>query len=71
MFTEVDDASKVGLVQLVRQLHIWGFRMMDCQQSSLHVLRLGAEEIPRRDYIEHVTAAVTLPGRLGPWQFHG
>jgi leucyl/phenylalanyl-tRNA--protein transferase len=70
MFTKVDDASKVALAQLVRQLHMWGFRIMDCQQSSPHVLRLGAEEIPRRDYIEHVTAAVTLPGRLGPWQFH-
>jgi len=70
MFTKVDDASKVALVQLVRQLRTWGFRIMDCQQSSPHVLRLGAEEIARRDYIEHVTAAVTLPGRLGPWQFH-
>jgi leucyl/phenylalanyl-tRNA--protein transferase len=69
MFTEVDDASKVALASLVRQLHTWHFRLIDCQQSSPHVLRLGAVEIPRRAYIEQVAVAVTLPGRQGPWQF--
>jgi hypothetical protein len=33
------------------------------------VLRLGAEEIPRHVYIEHVAAAVTFPARLGRWKF--
>jgi leucyl/phenylalanyl-tRNA---protein transferase len=68
MFTKVDDASKVALVCLVRQLHAWGFRIIDCQQSSPHVLRLGAEEIPRHVYIEHVASAVTCPGRAGRWK---
>ena len=69
MFTKVDDASKVALVSLVRQLHIWGFRIVDCQQSSPHVMRLGAEEISRLAYIEKVATAVTLPNRHGRWQF--
>ena len=69
MFTKVDDASKVALVRLVHQLQRWRFRIIDCQQSSPHVLRLGAEEIPRRLYIEHIAEAVTSPGRPGPWQF--
>ena len=43
MFTHVSDASKVALVSLVRQLQAWGFRLMDCQQSSPHVMALGAE----------------------------
>jgi leucyl/phenylalanyl-tRNA--protein transferase len=68
MFTKVDDASKVALVCLVRQLHAWGFPIIDCQQSSPHVLRLGAEEIPRHVYIEHVARAVTCPGRAGRWK---
>jgi leucyl/phenylalanyl-tRNA---protein transferase len=68
MFTKVDDASKVALVCLVRQLHAWGFRIIDCQQSSPHVLRLGAEDIPRHVYIEHVASAVTCPGRAGRWK---
>jgi leucyl/phenylalanyl-tRNA--protein transferase len=68
MFTKVDDASKVALVSLVRQLRAWSFRIIDCQQSSPHVLRLGAEDIPRREYIEHLSKAVTQPGRPGRWE---
>jgi leucyl/phenylalanyl-tRNA---protein transferase len=69
MFTKVDDASKVALVFLVRMVHTHGFRIIDCQQSSPHVLRLGAEEISRREYIKQVASAVTLPTRRGRWQF--
>jgi leucyl/phenylalanyl-tRNA--protein transferase len=69
MFTKVDDASKVALVCLVRQLRAWHFRIIDCQQSSPHVLRLGAEDIPRRLYIEHLRTAVMQRGRPGRWQF--
>ena len=69
MFTKVDDASKVALVSLVRQLQTWNFRIIDCQQSSPHVLRMGAEEIPRSEYIQQIAKAVALSGRAGPWQF--
>jgi leucyl/phenylalanyl-tRNA--protein transferase len=69
MFTKVDDGSKVALVRLVRQLATWDFRIIDCQQSSPHVLRLGAEEIPRRVYVDRIADAVKLPGRPGRWQF--
>ncbi len=68
MFTTVDDASKVALVTLVRQLHAWGFTIIDCQQSSPHVLRLGAEEIPRRDFTAHLSTAVRLYDRSGRWK---
>jgi len=69
MFTVIDDASKTALVSLVRQLEAWGFRMIDCQQSSPHIRRLGAEEIPRRDFIAHLSDALDLPDRRGRWQF--
>jgi leucyl/phenylalanyl-tRNA---protein transferase len=69
MFTRVDDASKVALVRLVQQLQAWNFRLIDCQQSSPHVRRFGAEEIPRSDFIDQLTAALTLPDRLGRWEF--
>jgi leucyl/phenylalanyl-tRNA---protein transferase len=69
MFTRVPDASKVALVSLVRQLEVWGFRLMDCQQSSPHVMALGAEEISRREFLDHLNTALTLPGRRGHWQF--
>ena len=67
MFRTVDNASKISLVTLVRQLHAWGFTLIDCQQASPHVMRLGAEEIPRQAFVRHLAAAVRLPGRLGKW----
>ena len=69
MFTKVDNASKVALVSLVRQLQVWGFRLMDCQQSSPHIKMLGAEDIPRRDFLAHLAVALTLPERHGRWEF--
>jgi leucyl/phenylalanyl-tRNA--protein transferase len=69
MFTRVHDASKVALVSLVRQLHAWEFRIIDCQQASPHVMRFGAEEIPRLEFLDHLAAALTLPDRRGRWQF--
>ena len=69
MFTRVSDASKVALVSLVRQLQTWGFRIMDCQQSSPHVLAFGAQSIPRRDFLDHLAVALAMPERRGHWQF--
>ncbi|MBK5281506.1 MAG: leucyl/phenylalanyl-tRNA--protein transferase [Nitrospiraceae bacterium] len=69
MFSRVTDASKVALVSLVRQFQAWGFRLMDCQQSSPHITALGAQSIPRRDFLDHLAAALELPNRLGRWRF--
>ncbi|MDH4237219.1 MAG: leucyl/phenylalanyl-tRNA--protein transferase [Nitrospira sp.] len=71
MFTKVDDASKAALVALVRQLQAWEFSIIDCQQSSPHVMRFGAEEIPRGDFISHLSEAISLPDRRGRWEFDG
>jgi leucyl/phenylalanyl-tRNA--protein transferase len=71
MFTRASDASKVALVSLVRQLQTWGLHIMDCQQASPHVMSFGAEEIPRRNFLNHLAEALRLPERRGRWQFDG
>lgn len=71
MFTRVDDASKVALVRLVQQLRVWDFRIIDVQQASPHVMRFGAEAIPRREFVAHLAVAIRLPDRRGRWQFDG
>jgi leucyl/phenylalanyl-tRNA--protein transferase len=70
MFTRASDASKVALVSLVHQLQTWGFHIMDCQQASPHIKMLGAEDIPRRDFLDHLNAALPLPDRRGRWEFN-
>jgi len=50
MFSRQVDASKVALVALCRQLHRLGFVLLDCQVSNPHLLRMGAREIPRREF---------------------
>ncbi|MCP9454829.1 MAG: leucyl/phenylalanyl-tRNA--protein transferase [Nitrospira sp.] len=67
MFTLVDNASKVALVTLVRQLATWQFLLMDCQQDSPHIRRFGAETIARTEFLTILSEALKLPGRQGRW----
>jgi leucyl/phenylalanyl-tRNA---protein transferase len=67
MFSHATDASKVALAHLVGKIKSWGYRLIDCQVASEHLFSLGAEEIPRQDFLAALEAAVALPGRSGPW----
>lgn len=69
MFSRVSDASKVAFVNLVQQLQVWNFSLIDCQLSSAHLLSLGAEELPRKVFLNHLNGALAAPTRLGPWSF--
>lgn len=52
MFSRRSDASKVPFVHLVRKLQNDGVMLIDCQVTTEHLLSLGAEEIPRKRFIE-------------------
>lgn len=52
MFSSERDASKVALVCLARYLSSWGYKVIDCQVYSQHLVSLGAEEITRSRFIE-------------------
>lgn len=71
MFAHASDASKVAYVHLVRQLERWGYTLIDCQVHTDHLARFGAGEIPRRDYLHALRAALEHPTRRGPWDFDG
>ncbi|MDT8441545.1 MAG: leucyl/phenylalanyl-tRNA--protein transferase [Desulfuromonadales bacterium] len=51
MFSRARDASKVVLVTLVDFLGRAGFELFDCQVTNPHLLRMGAREIPRHDFL--------------------
>lgn len=67
MFTVMTDASKVALAGLVGCLSRWGFSFIDCQLSSPHILRLGAIEIPRAEFLRELAVALNAPEQLGDW----
>lgn len=50
MFHRRTDASKVAFIALTKQLHRWGFKLIDCQISSPHLISLGAETISRKQF---------------------
>jgi leucyl/phenylalanyl-tRNA--protein transferase len=67
MFSRRNDASKVALATLAAQLARWEFELIDCQMSTPHLASLGAEEIPRAEFLAHVARLVARPGVPGPW----
>lgn len=59
MFSIMSDASKVALVYLARRLFAdRGFKFIDCQTTTQHLKRLGAREIPRKEFLERLAEAV-------------
>jgi len=54
MFSRSEDASKVALVALCRQLQQWDFSLMDCQISNPHLLSMGAEDMSRSKFEKHL-----------------
>jgi len=69
MFSRADDASKVALVRLSRQLQRWDFGLIDCQMETAHLASLGARPIPRTAFTARLAELVNLPHRSGPWRF--
>ena len=70
MFSVETDASKVAFATLAKQLAAWSFRLIDCQFMTDHLASLGAEPVPRRDFLELVRANNRTPTRRGAWHFN-
>lgn len=71
MFTRRDNASKVALVALCQRLSRWGFGMIDCQVLTEHLLRMGADEMPREQFITLLTQWRDRPGAPRSWDDGG
>lgn len=52
MFHERDNASKIALVKLAEHLASQGLEWMDIQMLTPHLERLGAIEVPRREFLD-------------------
>jgi leucyl/phenylalanyl-tRNA--protein transferase len=67
MFSAVSGGSKVALAALAAILREWGWPLLDAQVESGHLLRMGAETIPRDAFLAIVARQTTLKADTGSW----
>ncbi len=71
MFSRVSDSSKVALVNLCQTLLALDYKLIDCQVYTRHLISLGAEEIPREQFCQHLDNWCTLPRQHISWSSFG
>ena len=54
MFSLESNASKVGFITLSRELEKQQYRLIDCQMYTNHLASLGADEIPREEFLQYL-----------------
>jgi leucyl/phenylalanyl-tRNA---protein transferase len=68
MFSLMPDASKIALAALVDRLSGWEFDFIDCQVRTDHLVRMGATEISRIDFLEKLHNALQKETHCGSWE---
>ncbi len=68
MFFSKTDASKVVFVSLVKQLKHWGYKLIDCQVSTGHLISFGAEELTRVDFAKLLNQYCDESPESSAWQ---
>lgn len=61
MFARRRDASKLAFYDLCVRLEAADYHLADCQAETEHLKRLGAETIPRLEYLDELAEALDLP----------
>ncbi len=54
MFSRESGGSKAALTVLGALLRDWGYPLLDAQIANPHLLALGAHDIPRREFLNHL-----------------
>jgi len=67
MFFKKRDASKVALYYLCSELSKWNFHFIDAQVETDHLISLGAEKIPRTEFLSKLEQALIFPTCKGKW----
>jgi leucyl/phenylalanyl-tRNA---protein transferase len=60
MFHRATDASKAAVAHLVERLRAGGFTLLDAQVPTPHLARLGAQSIPRTEYLDRLRSALAV-----------
>ncbi|MCB0458398.1 MAG: leucyl/phenylalanyl-tRNA--protein transferase [Flavobacteriaceae bacterium] len=54
MFSKVSNTSKLAFIMLVESLKKQRYKLIDCQVYTDHLASLGAEEIPRSEFLKYL-----------------
>ena len=54
MFSKVSNASKMAFIFLVQKLEKESYKLIDCQVYNNHLASLGADEIPRKEFLRYL-----------------
>ena len=68
MFSRATNASNVALVTLTRHLGALSFHFIDCQVTTGHLMRFGAREIPRSQFLKELRQSLKFPTLKGRWE---
>jgi len=68
MFADRPDASKAAFAEGVGWLAARGFDLIDCQVRTDHLVRFGAREVPRREFLRRLRGSLTRTTRRGRWE---
>ncbi|ETR73461.1 MAG: Leucyl/phenylalanyl-tRNA--protein transferase [Candidatus Magnetoglobus multicellularis str. Araruama] len=69
MFYRKANGSKIALVALVAFARAYEFDLIDCQMDTSHLRSLGAENIPRRDFLQLLEKTLKQDHLQGRWSF--
>lgn len=61
MFHRRSDASKIAFWALMHWAHECGIQLIDCQLENPHLMRLGADLMPRDEFLESLQDLVMTP----------
>ena len=67
MFSVMKNASSVALVTLTRSLRALEFELIDCQVTTAHLMRFGARQIPRPQFMKQLRRALAKPALTSNW----
>lgn len=68
MFSAVNSASKVALHTLVTHAPAAGIRLVDCQMRTMHLVSMGAREIPREEFLQLLQQLVPPAAPQKKWR---
>jgi leucyl/phenylalanyl-tRNA--protein transferase len=67
MFSKVTNSSKTALIGLARKLESHNFLMIDCQVHTPHLESMGAQEMPRSEFVKTIRKGMDMPMMRGNW----